>query len=43
MTPGAELCRPEDVEALYEKMIQEEFAFHELKLPDTSDIPNIRR
>jgi 6-phosphofructokinase 2 len=43
MTPGAELCHLEDVEELYDKMIQEESGVHELKLPDTSDIPNIRR
>ena len=43
MTPGAELCHLEDVKELYDKMIQEESGVHELKLPDTSDIPNIRR
>jgi 6-phosphofructokinase 2 len=43
MTPGAELCRLEDVEELYEKMLQEEFVFQELKLPDMSDVPNIGR
>jgi 6-phosphofructokinase 2 len=43
MTPGTELCRSEDVEKLYDKMIQEKFTFQELKLPDMSDVPNIRR
>jgi 6-phosphofructokinase 2 len=41
MVPDAELCRRENVEEFYEKMIQEEL--HQLKLPDTSDLPNIHR
>jgi 6-phosphofructokinase 2 len=43
MTPGAELCRPEDVEELYDKMVQEEFACQKLEVPDMSNVPNIRR
>jgi 6-phosphofructokinase 2 len=43
MTPGTELCRREDTELLYDKMIQEGFESTQIEVPDFSDVPNIRR
>jgi 6-phosphofructokinase 2 len=43
MRPGTQLCEKEDVERLYDKMVQEEFESTQFELPDFSDVPNIRR
>lgn len=40
MVPDSELCRLEDVEKLYTRILREEST---IEIPDISDVPNIRR